>query len=127
MQNSKLDLLEKRVNEIATIFNPQKNTIPAFGQYPNEDARPYVLLEDDTYHYAVAERGREKSKKTTKDENVLLYWIFYDLTTNHCLLTVPDDGASPTEKTLRMKQRRYELMTQIDKSWGPKVKERSNM
>jgi len=125
MYNSKLELLEKKVREIAALFNPLETTIPAFNKYPIEDTRPYIFLEDDgTYLYCKAERGQEKYRHSTKDENELLYWIFEDLTGNHCLLTLPDDGASPTEKTLRMKQRQYDLMTQIDESWGPRVKER---
>jgi hypothetical protein len=48
------------------------NTVPqAFGA-------PHVEIIGDKYHYVVCERGSELERKSTTDEDELLYWLISD-------------------------------------------------
>lgn len=125
MQNSKLERIEKRVNELAATFNPEKINFPSYGDYPSDGN--FVLVENDTYYYCNAERGILISKKPAKDEDELLCWILYDITWWHCMKAVRDDGYSGAALTRRSKQMRYDIMTQLNESWGPMVKEQLNL
>jgi len=46
---------------------------------PREDGACHVEIEDEVYHYISTERGQERSRKSTRSEDELLYWIFRDI------------------------------------------------
>ncbi|WP_241584885.1 Imm63 family immunity protein [Rosenbergiella epipactidis] len=46
---------------------------------PIGDGTPYISFENHEYNYIISERGYEFSRKVTKSEDELLYWIMSEL------------------------------------------------
>jgi hypothetical protein len=46
---------------------------------PQHNGAPHVEIIGDKYHYVVTERGSEYERKTTTDEDELLYWLISDV------------------------------------------------
>lgn len=68
----KVDKLLERVEGASTMHTP------TYGK-TEDGARPHIEV-DDFYHFVVVERGAEIARKSTKDLDELLYWIFDDIT-----------------------------------------------
>jgi hypothetical protein len=74
-----LDRLSAWVGRLADAIAAPRSLLPTFGR--SEDlARPHVESGRDELHYVVVERGEEPSRRSTTDPNILLEWIFRDVT-----------------------------------------------
>jgi hypothetical protein len=49
-----------------------------FHGVPQAFGAPHVEIVGDKYHYVVCERGNEYERKSTTDEDELLYWLISD-------------------------------------------------
>lgn len=124
MQNSSTEILQKKIYKLAEKISLPKENIPEFNKYPVGEVGAYLSFEDNNYHYIVFERSKEKSRRTTDDENLFLYWIFYDLIANHALLLVAKNTDDSSIDAKQIRNKRHELMAQLDKSWGQRIKEK---
>jgi hypothetical protein len=70
--------VETAVRRLARAIAAPASALPTFGS-SDHSGRPHVEV-DDHYHYVVCERGQEFSRRSTRDEDRLLYWIFEDVT-----------------------------------------------
>lgn len=62
-----------------TINAPSKY-LPTYG-YTKDYAQPYIEIDNlDIFHYVIIERGQELERKTTDKIEVVLKWIFIDIT-----------------------------------------------
>ena len=56
------------------------NSLPTYG-YSRDNAYPHVEIDKfGLLHYVVIERGKETERRTTKNLDELLYWIFQSIT-----------------------------------------------
>ena len=74
-----LSELKNQVEELSEMIDAPTQFIPTF--YTIEQTRlPHVEIRGLEYHFVVCERGSEHSRKTTKDKNEILFWIFDGIT-----------------------------------------------
>jgi len=71
--------IKKVVAKLSLKISASKDLLPTYG-YSRDMAYPHVEVNSEGYHYVVVERGQERSRKTTKELDELLYWIFEKVT-----------------------------------------------
>ena len=75
-----LDDIKKKVDELAEKISAPIEILPTYG-YSRDLAFPHIEIDDSgLMHYLIIERGQELNRKTTHCLDVLLYWIFSDIT-----------------------------------------------
>ncbi len=74
-----LNQIKKQVLKLVKELNAPKNIIPTFNM-SIDFGHPHIEVDDDGYHYVIIERGQIIEKRTSKDINDLLYWIFEGIT-----------------------------------------------
>lgn len=84
---------------------------------PRGDGSPYIEI-SDAYHFVVEERGLELERRTTRDLDELLYWVFNDVT-----FTVASSfelrNRRPDEDSRRqLFAKQEELLNLASEAWG---------
>jgi hypothetical protein len=78
---SRTDLLKDKYERLCSLLpllpHPSQRTLQFT---PQHDGSAHVELVGDLYNYVVTERGSEYERKSTRDEDELLYWLFADVT-----------------------------------------------
>ena len=124
MKNSNTEVLQEKIFKLAEKINLPKENVPEFNKYPSGEVGHYLAFEDGSYHYIIFERSSERSRKTTNDEDLFLYWIFFDLTASHALMLVSNYPEDSSIDSQQLRNKRHELMAHLDKSWGQRIKEK---
>src|SRR5712691_8192962 len=70
-----LDKIADDVASLAKKINTPKDYFPTFGA-TRDWGQPHIEVDKNFYHFVVVERGEELQRKSTKDYQELLYWIF---------------------------------------------------
>lgn len=74
-----LETVESVVQNLAKKIDSPPYFLPTYGR-SEQSGRPHVEIVGQTYHYVVAERGKEFRRETTTEIGELLYWIFKSVT-----------------------------------------------
>lgn len=76
-----LNEIKSEVDRLAKLICASSNDLPSYGT-TRDFAYPHIEVDATLYHYVVVERGQEFERKSTKEFNELLFWIFSDATHN---------------------------------------------
>ena len=74
-----LTQIKRRITQLAEHIKAPPETLPTFGASV-DFGRPHIEVRETTYDSIALERGKEISHSSTTDMDVLLYWIFRDIT-----------------------------------------------
>jgi hypothetical protein len=81
--------LQERIDDLATKIHAPSKLLPTFYE-SNDFGRPHIEINDQGMHWVVVERSKELERKTTNDEEELLYWVFeaitFSMATEHELM-----------------------------------------
>lgn len=74
-EKERLSRLKEEVVRRADAAGLSRSDLPTFST--SEDfGRPHVEIDRRGFHFVVVERGQELERRTARDRNELLYWIF---------------------------------------------------
>jgi len=73
-----LGQLRTRINRLARKIEAPRQHLPTYG-HSQDFGRPHIES-DQAYHFVVVERGQEWERRTTRDLDELLYWVFSSVT-----------------------------------------------
>ncbi len=76
-----LSTIRKKVSCMSKAISAPKGSGPVFGQ-SSDFGYPRIAVYDNGYHFIIEERGQELERRTTRDIDELLYWIFNSITFN---------------------------------------------
>lgn len=113
--------LKTRVERLASKIDAPTHLLPTY-HIPRGDALPHI--EYDTtgqFHFVVSERGQELKRKTTTEENEILYWIFSSIT--YYMATAYElKHRNRNQDCKRMIYSKQEvLLGLIDPKWGQRI------
>lgn len=74
-QPEQLNAIARDVFRLAKLIDAPTDQIPTFGR-SRDGGYPHIEFDPRGYHYVVVERGREQERRTTRDPDELLFWIF---------------------------------------------------
>ena len=84
----------------------------------SDNGTPHIEIKAPYYHYVVTERGNEFERKSTKNIDQLLYWIFSDITfTVACDYEVKNRIREQDFRRLMWKHQLH-LLTTLKESWA---------
>jgi len=117
MEYLSLREIEIEVNNLARIIKVSKQELPTYG-YSRDFAYPHIEQDINGYHYVIIERGQEQERRTTKNINELLFWIFNAITSSMGFeyeLNNREIGKDCRRIAFKKKE---ELMTMLNPQWG---------
>jgi len=115
--------LKKRVEKLAKTINAPDFYIPTFG-YSEQSGLPHIEIIGKTFHYVVCERGSEFSRKSTKDEKELLYWIFQSITFSMAYDLEKKNRKKNEDFRVQLFQIQEDLISIIDKEYALILKDK---
>lgn len=74
-----LEEIEREVARLGELIGTAPDDLPTYG-YTRDGAYPHIEVDSQMYHYVTVERGIEQERKSTKEFEELLYWIFASVT-----------------------------------------------
>jgi len=89
---------------------------------PEGDGTPCVMIDDEGYHYVLSERGNEFERRTTKDINLLMYWIARDVVSRIAYRHIVKNPKGLEQRCVAF-MRKIELMRKIDVGFEEKLKQ----
>lgn len=90
---------------------------------PKDDGTPCIMIDGDEYHYVIFEKVCEIEKRTTKDVNLLMYWIVKDVVSgiaHRYSVKYPMKGLAQQRVVLI---RQIEVMQMIDEAFQEKLRQ----
>ena len=117
MANNLLEEIKQRVEELASKINAPSNLLPGFGQ-EIWDAHPYVEVDSlGLMYYTISERGQERERRITKDQDEILYWIFASITFSMSVSYELNHRMEGKDARRMMFNQQEELLGKISQSW----------
>ena len=117
---STLSALKSTYASIAKQLNAPREHI-RFAETPQHNGSPHVEFDGNNFAYVITERGEEYERKSTSNENEILYWLVKDLTramASHFELAHRD----PTTDSRRLFfQKHLDLIRTIDHNWHTRL------
>lgn len=115
-----LQAVKEIVDTLARGIGAPDDILPTYG-VSEQSGRPHIEV-SQVYHYAMAERGKEFSRKFTAELDLFLYWVFADVTSQmagrHEL-----QNRRPDEDSRRQRfAKQAELMGAISWDWAVKMR-----
>lgn len=115
-----LPAVKEIVDTLARMIGAPDDTLPTYG-VSEQSGRPHIEV-SQVYHYAVAERGKEFSRKFTAELDLLLYWVFADIT-SQMAGRYELRNRRPNQDTRRQSfAKQTELMGAISFDWAVKMR-----
>lgn len=71
--------IKSKVNALAAKIDVPKDVLPYY-RWSNGEDSPLIEIDDKGLHYINIESGKEIERKSTFDQDELLFWIFNDAT-----------------------------------------------
>lgn len=119
----------KKINEImaevtcfAKLIDASTDDLPTYGKTMDFGC-PHVEVNGSGYHYVVVERGQELARKTTKDYEELLYWIFKYATHNLAFAYELENRIEDQDCRRIAFPKQIELMTKISSKMAARLTE----
>jgi len=79
MEFLNLDEIKGKVNDISLLIEAPEELLPTYG-ISRDFAYPHIEIDEIGYHFVIVERGEELNRKTSKDIDDLMYWVFESVT-----------------------------------------------
>lgn len=114
-----LDAISEIVGLLGRRIDAPTHYLPTFG-WSDEFARPHVEV-SSLYHYVVSERGQEIRRYKTVELDLLLFWIFADVTSQMAgkyEIATRRDGEDSRRQRFAKQE---ELMGRLSQSWMLKL------
>jgi hypothetical protein len=73
--------IEAEVTRLAALIGASGGDLPTYGR-SRDFGHPHIEADGNHYHYVIVERGEEFQRRSTRDLDELLYWVFADVTHN---------------------------------------------
>jgi immunity protein 63 of polymorphic toxin system len=70
---------ERRIQQLADLIHAPASTLPTYG-YSKQDGTPHIEVNELAYYYVNLDRDTKTFDRKTSDLDVLLYWVFIDVT-----------------------------------------------
>ena len=74
-----LDQIKQRIEQLADQIHAPANTMPTYG-FLRRDGTPNIEVDSLAYYYVNYDRNTKVFDRKTSDLDVLLYWVFEDIT-----------------------------------------------
>lgn len=118
----RLDLpaIKEIIDALARIMSAPGDILPTYG-VSEQSGRPHVEV-GQVYHYVVAERGSELSRRYTADLDLFLYWIFADASSQLAGSYELQNRVADEDTRRRRFAKQVELMGTISPSWAVKMR-----
>jgi len=121
--NSQLNDIKERIQSLALKINVPERLLPQY-EYSTIDSRPYVDIDrSGTWYWIVSERGQESERKTTNDENELLYFVFDFITFSMALKYELEVRNSKDDPRRIIFSKQNELLGVLDITWQERRQE----
>ncbi len=114
-----LEEIEHIVLKLATCINAPDGLLPTFDG-PDGFARPHMEVHGGLYYWVVSERGVERQRRTTTDMDLLLYWVFEDVTFSMASEYECHHRSSDVDSRRLLFKRHLELLEVLSPSWRDK-------
>src|SRR5690242_7624190 len=75
-----LNSIRHDVDRLAAIISAPSEYLPTYGSSEQSGLPHIELTSDGLMHWVVCERGSEVTRRTTGDDDELLYWVFESVT-----------------------------------------------
>ncbi|HST58310.1 MAG TPA: Imm63 family immunity protein [Longimicrobium sp.] len=85
---------------------------------PFVDGAPHVERVDGRYQYVVTERGKELERRTTEDEDELLYWLISDVTQGVAIQLEARRRIRGQDSRRQWFAKDVELLSKLRPEWG---------
>lgn len=76
-----LDQIKQRIEQLADQIHAPANVRPAYG-FLKRDGTPNIEVDSVAYYYVNYDRNIKVFDRKTSDLDILLYWVFEDITFN---------------------------------------------
>lgn len=111
-----LPALQTVVEALADKIGAPSHSLPSYG-ISDQTGRPHIEI-SQVYHYVVAERGSEHSQAVTAELDLLLYWVFKDVTSLVAgEYELEHRRAAEDGRRLRF-EKQLELLAQLSSDWA---------
>jgi hypothetical protein len=112
-------LLEIRqiIQKLAGRINPPDSAMPTYDNFRN-DGTPNIEVGNSVYYYRALERDTVTLNRQTTDLNLLLYWIFSDITFSMaCKYELANRNPNQDFRRI-MFEHQVELLALLSPEWG---------
>ncbi|WCL51042.1 Imm63 family immunity protein [Leptospira sp. GIMC2001] len=117
--------IKKIVTKLSNRINASKNLLPTFG-YSKDFAHPHIEVDVNGFmHFVVVERGHEIRRKTTKDLDELLYWIFEDITYAMSTNFELENRGENKDGRRKIFERQEYLLAKLNYRWKEIIREKN--
>jgi hypothetical protein len=111
-----LAALQTVIEALADMIGAPRGSLPSYGT-SDQTGRPHIEI-SQVYHYVVAERGSERSREVTAELDLLLYWVFQDVTSQMAgEYELEHRRAAEDSRRLRF-EKQLELLAQLSSDWA---------
>lgn len=112
-----LDDVEREVRRLAAVIGAPDAGLPTFGS-SIDGGHPHVELDGPVLSWVVRERGRELTRRSTRDPDELLYWVFEQITFAMAIRWVGLHRRAEEQYRAQLWRRQFELLGAIDTEWS---------
>lgn len=108
--------LEARVRTLACVLAAPEHYLPTF-DHPTGDGLPCIEIRGDEMHWVVSERGEEFERRTTRDLDELLYWVFAGITFGMAADWEVRHRNEDEDSRVGLFRKQLELLAQLNDEW----------
>jgi len=92
-----------------------------FAETPQHDGSPHIESNGNSFAYVITERGEEYERKTTTNEDDILYWLVRDLTREMASRFELVHRKPNVDSRRLLFQKHLELLGKIDDRWQTRL------
>lgn len=92
-----------------------------FSETPQHDGSPHIESNGNAFAYVITERGEEYKRKTTTNEDDILYWLVHDLTWEMASRFELAHRKPNVDSRRLLFQKHLELLGTIDYRWEKRL------
>lgn len=111
-----LNQIQEQVERLARTIQAPAGALPTYGK--SQDLGYAHIMVDDAYHWIVVERGVELQRRTTRDLDELLYWVFSAVTFSMTGAYTQEDRRRDQDPRRLMFARHVALMEMLRPHWA---------
>lgn len=115
-----LDQIRSHIDGLAVRIGAPPHTLPTYG-HSEDFARPHIES-DHAYHFVVVERGEEYERRTTRDFDELLYWVFAAVTFEMACQFELKNRVPAADFRRLLFRTQLDLLAELDQRWRNRCK-----
>jgi hypothetical protein len=115
------DQIRSCIDRLARKIGAPPQILPTYG-HSNDAGRPHIELDWKSYHFVVVERGQELERRTTRDLDELLYWVFEGITFDMACQFELRNRIPNADFRRTLFRRQLDLLEKLDPKWGTRGK-----